>query len=184
MGTVQDSTYTGASFSRTGGILYKDSFPMKGNDIYLQSADYSKIYKCTLGTTQIVSADNPLYTRFGARQTLGASVLLPNGDVYWQARYSASYGLLLHNDIWYVVRDTGYSDSNTCLSMNASAKTVHDTTENIDVDIPLGTAVACRNYGLDLYTFFGFISTVNNLGQTYTKNSSMSMRLIYTISEV
>ena len=184
MGTVQSSTYTGASFAGTGGIMYKDSFPMKGNDIYLQSADYSKIYKCTLGTTQIVPADNPSYTRFGIRQTLGSSVLLPNGDVYWQARYAGTHGLLLHNDIWYVVRDTGYSDNNTCLSMNASAKTVHDTTEDIDVDIPLGTAVACRNYGLDLYTFFGFISTVNNLGQTYTKNSSMSMRLIYTVSEV
>lgn len=182
MGTVTSHEYSGASFAGTGGIAYKDSFPMKGDYVYLQSADYTKIYKCNLTSTEIVSADNPMNARFGVTTTLGSSVLLPNGDIYWQSRYSQIYGLLLHNDTWYAVRDTAYSGSNTCFSMNASALTVEE--EGQDVDVPLGTAVACRNYGIDLYTFHGFISTVNNLGRTYTKNSSMSMRLIYTVSEV
>lgn len=184
MGTVTSHEYSGASFANASSDMKKDVFPMKGDYIYIKSADPSKIYKCNLTSAEIVSLDNPMYVRFGDTRALGASVLLPNGDVYWQSRYSGVYGLLLHNDIWYVVRDTGYADSNVCLSMNASAKTVHDEVEDVDVDVPLGTAVACRNYGVDLYTFHGFVSTVNNLGRTYTKNSSMSMRLIYTVSEV
>ena len=170
MSSITTHTYSEASFRPLGNYIKKDKIPLKGNYVYLQSGDYTKIYKCNLASTEIEAIDNPLYTLGIQSSELGSSVLLPNGDILWQSTYNQAYGLLLHNDIWYAVR----------LGMNVASGSEYAGLSGNDY----GTVISTQTAHSRLITPYGYVSTVNNLGQTYTKNSSMSMRLIYTIREV
>lgn len=171
MSSITTHTYSGANFYATGNYIKKDKFVLKGNYLYLlgtTSSSGDTIYKCNLTSAEIVAIDNPLFA-LGIQTEMGASVTLPNGDVFWQNTYNNSRGLLLHNDIWYAVKGISLSSSTSTNGINGN---------------DYGTVLASNQNRADLFAFFGYISTVNNLGRTYTKNSSMSMRLIYTVSEV
>lgn len=171
MSSITKHTYAGASFSDTGNYIKKDKLPLIGNYLYILSIDTSKIYKCNLTSTQIEATDNPIYTlNLRRNRPMGASVVLPNGDLYWNMNYYDNYGLLLHNDTWHAVRAIPYVTPDD--EMNGISGNVY------------GTLIPTMQRGSSLVVPYGYVSTVNNLGQTYTKNSSMSMRLIYTVTEV
>lgn len=170
MGSITNHIYSGVFFRSLGNYIKKDKIPLKGNYVYLQSDDYTKIYKCNLTSTEIVAIDNPLRTLGIQSAELGSSVLLPNGDIYWQSTYDKPYGLLLHNDIWYAVRLEMMADNWDGEYAGLSGN-------------DYGTVISTQTSHSRLITPCGYVSTVNNLGRTYSKDSSKSMRLIYTITE-
>jgi hypothetical protein len=170
MGSITNHIYSGVFFRSLGNYIKKDKIPLKGNYVYLQSDDYTKIYKCNLTSTEIVAIDNPLRTLGIQSAELGSSVLLPNGDIYWQSTYDKPYGLLLHNDIWYAVRLEMMADNWDGEYAGLSGN-------------DYGTVISTQRSHSRLITPCGYVSTVNNLGRTYSKDSSKSMRLIYTITE-
>lgn len=171
-GSITAHTYTGASFS-DGIYSSKDRFPLKSNHLFLMSSNRQKIYDCDLSNTDIEEIDNPIYTVLNLTPVMGGSILLPNGDIYWHGN-SDGGDLSLHNGKWRAVKPVTYGYY-PFHSLNGNS---------------YGTVIRChplsyapdRRIGLNL--MHGYVSTVNNLGQTYTKNSSMSMRLIYTVTEV
>lgn len=187
--TATSHTYANASFSSLnvhGTALVKDAMPIIGNYLYAYGSNNTKILKCNLtNDADITAVDNPMS---GVVSRLdycnGAGIILPNGDWYKfggeMGDSSSDYlksGIYYHNSVPYVVKHGMTYARNFLVAMNGNnygTQLMNFTHANGD----------SGRWARALTTMFPYVSTVNNLEETVTKDLTMYMKLTYELTEV
>lgn len=185
--TVTSHAYSGVTFNVFAEAWRTDSYPRKDCFIiigdYLWGCSSNKIVKCNLlgsNDADVTDYDNPLGTLSG--DTNGPIIYLPNGDWYKTRAGVPSdnpaEALYRHNGNFYRVylHKMGGSATNGEYAQNVTGygSVLASEEEN------WGSAT----YGLNLYTFFPYVSTVNNLEEAVIKSADLTMKLTYEITEV
>lgn len=187
--TATSHTYANASFSNLTagnyGYLIKDAMPIIGNYLYALGSSYTKILKCNLtNDADITAVDNPLN---GAISRIdfcnGESIILPNGDWYklnGEKSASDTYtraGIYYHNGVPYIMRH-GYNVTR-CFGVG-----IHGNAYGTQIVNATHSSGDTGRYIRGLATMFPYVSTVNNLEETVTKDVTMYMKLTYELTEV
>lgn len=178
--TATSHIYSGVSFTAFGNyrtvLPMKDALPIIGDYVYSFSNSNSKIVKCNLlgnNDADVTSYDNP----WGDALDNGEGVVLANGDFYKFSRQENTRCVYYHNGVFYKAKSIalGQNTSYSAVGVQANA---------------YGTQLITNYNGLTnisyarLTTMFPYVSTVNNLEETVTKDVTMYMKLTYELTEV
>ena len=182
--TVTSHTYSGVTFNyfnrsyRTDNYPRKDCFLIIGN--YLWGYSGNKIVKCNLlgnNDADVTAYDNPLGRL--SEEMNGPAIYLPNGDWYKTPDgnpLNVFETVYQHNGNFYRVRMCGMGSSSDAgeYAQNVTGKGSVIASERDNWGTPKS--------GLNLYTFFPYVSTVNNLEEAVTKSADLTMKLTYEIT--
>lgn len=180
--SIDTHTWSGAKFSEFNGNygFMRDAMPIVGGFLYAYSDNNTKLVKCDMSSASITEMTLPSSLQgYGLN---GPSCVLPNGDFFKFGTWNNEDGgncLYYHNDTIYiaVAYDVGlslYRNCRTSVECNTYGSIVARGTHN-DVD-------ASRR-SLFVLTCFPHISTVYAVSPPVTKDSTKSMRLVYTLTE-
>lgn len=182
--TVTSHTYSGVTFNyfnrnwRTDNYPRKDCFLIIGN--YLWGYSGNKIVKCNLlgnNDADVTAYDNPLGTV--SEYNNGPAIYLPNGDWYKTpdgSPLNVFETVYQHNGNFYRVKMCGMGNTSDAgeyaLNVTGKGSVIASMRSN------WGTPTS----GLNIYTFFPYVSTVNNLEEAVTKSADLTMKLTYEIT--
>lgn len=180
--TATSHTYSGVSFTKCEAyrtvLPMKDALPIIGNYIYSLSSSGTKIVKCNLlgnNDADITEVTNPWGSDMNNDN--GPCIILPNGDFYKFSRRASSKALYFHNGVFNKAKSVPFGLATSYGAVGAQGNSYG--TQLLNSYFGLGdTAQAC------LMTMFPYVSTVNNLEETVTKDATMYMKLTYEITEV
>lgn len=187
--TATSHTYANASFSSLNvhnTALVKDAMPIIGDYLYALGSSNAKILKCNLtNDADITAVDNPLNGVISRLDYCnGAGIILPNGDWYKfggeMGDSSSNYlksGIYYHNGVPYVVKHGMTYTRNFLVAMNGN----NYGTQLMNFTHADGDS---NRWARALTTMFPYVSTVNNLEETVTKDLTMYMKLTYELTEV
>lgn len=182
--TVTSHTYSGVTFNAFAEVYRTDNYPRKdcfliiGN--YLWGYSGNKIVKCNLlgnNDADVTAYDNPLGTLTGSDN--GCAIYLPNGDWYktrgGQPTAANREVVYQHNGSFYraMMSNMGNANDNGEYAQNVTG---------------YGSVISsmrnswAQQSGLNLYSFFPYVSTVNNLEEAVTKSADLTMKLTYELT--
>jgi hypothetical protein len=182
--TLTSHTYSGVTFNKFNEDYRTEDYPRK--DCFIIIGDYiwgysrNKIVKCNLlgnNDADVTAYDNPLGTPDASKN--GPIIYLPNGDWYKAPsdRSSINFDTLYqHNGNFYRVKMCGMGEASTF------GEYAMNTTGYGSVIASIKNNWGSSNSGLNLYTFFPYVSTVNNLEEAVTKSADLTMKLTYEIT--
>lgn len=182
--TVTSHTYSGVTFNYFNGTWRTDNYPRKdcfliiGN--YLWGYSGNKIVKCNLlgnNDADVTAYDNPLGTLSEGMN--GPAIYLPNGDWYkapYDSPSSVFETVYQHNGNFYRVRMCGMGNGSDY------GEYAQNVTGKGSVIASMRSNWGTPTSGLNLYTFFPYVSTVNNLEEAVTKSADLTMKLTYEIT--
>jgi hypothetical protein len=186
--TATTHNYTGAKFSNfqgwdyaawiANGIMIRDGY------FYALSNSYKEIVKCNMNNDADVEVfNNPAYIVYGGTPDYtvnGSFVQLPNGSWYklpliWRSSNYSTTAIYCPNG------DT--SRMSICKWANKDAGGDSELLACANIN-KYGTLVTLAGKNkINVEVCHDFVSTINNLSETVTKNNALTMKLTYSITE-
>ena len=189
MGTIVEKTFNEVTFTNVYNSTYNPYFH---KDIILLDGNYAWCMATTggvvkmlkidlLGATPQVTEEKTIpFSMNDARFYNGCCMLMPNGDFYkFPTKGDVLTSMYYHNDTFYQTAIQSAFNKGNNANMMASA--------NGNV---YGSSLICfaddnynHNGGIMIASMHGFVSTVANLGEAVKKDTDLTMKLTYEITE-